>query len=100
MSEYKRKIVRYVHAGIGDTEVRLVVEGDRIREARLMGPHGSLNFTTFLQMQEAIACLKEAIRRFNEEATKEHGENPELYQTKAISANWVSGLGEDTLQEE
>ena len=100
MSTYKRKIVRYVHEGVGDTEMRLVVEGDWIREARLVNPHGTIPFLSFLQMQEAIACLTEAIRRFNDEATKEYGENPNLYQTKALSADWVSGLGEDTLPEE
>lgn len=94
MSTYKRKTVRYVNESIRETSARLVVEGDKIREARLVNSYGSTPFVTFREMQEAIACLTEVIRRFNEEATTEYAENKEA---EAISIDRLPGSGQDTL---
>lgn len=97
MSTYVRKTVRYVNETIGDTEARLVVEGDRISNSRIVNPHGTLPFTTFKQMQEAVSCLTEVIRRFNEEATIEYAGSKE---TEAISIDGLPRIGEDPLQGE
>ena len=94
MSTYKRKTIRYVAEDIGDTDFALVVEGDKIKQATLTNPHGYISFISFRQIQEAVACLTEVVRRFNEEATTEYTESQE---TEVIHIDGLSRSGQDPL---
>lgn len=67
MTMYVKKTVHYVTSVEGDVEFRLVIEGNSIREARVVTPSDTMRFTSLRELVLVAKVIENVLRRFNDE---------------------------------